>query len=42
MDGEIGMYAMHGLLAVCAVLILGLACWLAYVIVTGRPAARDR
>lgn len=36
MDGEIGMYAMHALLAVCAVIVLGLAVWLANVIITGR------
>ncbi len=39
--GQLGMYAMHGFLAVCAVLILGLAVWLAYVIVTGRSASHD-
>ena len=39
--GDIGMYAMHGLLAVCAVIVLGLAVWLAYVIVTGPSSSRD-
>lgn len=42
MDGaEIGMYAMHGFLAGCALIVLGLAVWLAYVITTGRSSSRD-